>query len=217
MLRCLIGGIIGGAIGVLAWVLIGYYAHYEIGWIAWGIGFLTGFGVRYADFQADSEGSVGKGVMAAALAVGAIVVAKYLVLLLLIGQAGAPIQDAIANAPMDDETMVKWLTNEAIGEMDKQGKPVPWPPGVTAETAEKKSDYPPDIWQQAETKWKDMGAEGQENYRRQRKEQLQILADTLMAEMRPNIIDTLSPWDALWFFLAVATAFKIGNGSDNSQ
>lgn len=40
-----IGGTIAGIIGALIWGGIAYSSGYEIGWIAWGIGGLVGFGV----------------------------------------------------------------------------------------------------------------------------------------------------------------------------
>ena len=59
-IRWLVGGLIGGATGVVIWVLIGYFAHYEVGWIAWGVGFLTGLGVRYAAYLNGEEASLCK-------------------------------------------------------------------------------------------------------------------------------------------------------------
>ena len=35
------------------WVFVGYYAHREVGWIAWGIGFLAGLGLRYVAYLQD--------------------------------------------------------------------------------------------------------------------------------------------------------------------
>ena len=46
MIGPVIGGIFGGMVGVFIWVEVGYFTHYEVGWIAWGVGFLVGFGVR---------------------------------------------------------------------------------------------------------------------------------------------------------------------------
>ncbi len=40
----LIGAIVGGAIGAVAWGLITKYTNYEVGFVAWGIGLLVGFG-----------------------------------------------------------------------------------------------------------------------------------------------------------------------------
>lgn len=41
----ILGGSIGGVLGMLAWGGIIYAADREIGWVAWGIGALVGFGV----------------------------------------------------------------------------------------------------------------------------------------------------------------------------
>ena len=42
----IVGGTIGGAIGAAIWAAIAAFTGYEIGWIAWGVGFLVGLGVR---------------------------------------------------------------------------------------------------------------------------------------------------------------------------
>ncbi|MDO8588189.1 MAG: hypothetical protein Q7T82_14270 [Armatimonadota bacterium] len=45
VLTGLVGGALGAAIGGTAWGLIVKYTHFEIGYMAWGIGLLCGFGV----------------------------------------------------------------------------------------------------------------------------------------------------------------------------
>jgi hypothetical protein len=77
LIRWLIGGLIGGAIGGFVWALISYLTNYEVGWIAWGVGFLVGLGVRFADHLGDGEEGLLQGVTAAVMAIGAIGVGTY--------------------------------------------------------------------------------------------------------------------------------------------
>jgi hypothetical protein len=42
----ILGGALGGLVGAVAWALISYFTGYSIGWIAVGVGYLVGFGVR---------------------------------------------------------------------------------------------------------------------------------------------------------------------------
>jgi len=56
--------------------LIAYATHYEIGWVAWGIGALVGFAVA----QSAREPSASLGATAAVIAVAALIVAKVLIL-----------------------------------------------------------------------------------------------------------------------------------------
>ena len=43
--RALAGGVAGGVIGVVLWAAVTYFTGYEIGWVAWFVGVLTGAGV----------------------------------------------------------------------------------------------------------------------------------------------------------------------------
>ncbi len=60
--RGLIGGIVGAVVGAVLWAIITAVTGYQIGWMAVGVGFLTGYGVR----------ALGKGVEAKFGYVGAV-------------------------------------------------------------------------------------------------------------------------------------------------
>lgn len=42
----ILGGLIGGGIGAILWSVITYATEYQIGWMAVGVGFLVGFGIK---------------------------------------------------------------------------------------------------------------------------------------------------------------------------
>jgi hypothetical protein len=208
--RWLLGGLIGGAVGALIWVLVGYFTDREVGWIAWGIGFLVGVGVRYAAHLADQEESAGQGVVAAIIAAGSILVAKYLVYSLLINVANAQVRAAIAQIPNDDESMTASLADDIVEEMTANGQAVNWPAGMTYDEALHQADYPPEVWQQAQTQWNQLTPDEQQARRDAR---AMMLAQLTEAAAGPGFSVMFSPWDLLWFGLAVVTAFKIGVGS----
>lgn len=216
MVAGLMGGLLGGAAGILIWVVVGYTTHHEVGWIAWGVGFLTGFGVRYASYlRSGEEASLPKGIVAAAMAVGSIVAAKYIVFLLIVG--GAKHVESGKWSPEDllaDESMVSGLADKLVADMAKNGQPIAWPPGMSAETAARKNDYPPAIWQQAETQWNALGVQGQAD---RRKALLQLAMALEAATRKPGFDDTFTPYDFLWVALAVITAFKIGVGTYGNE
>lgn len=47
LLPGLMMGVVAALVGGAVWGAIAYYAHYEVGYVAWGIGLLTGFAVVY--------------------------------------------------------------------------------------------------------------------------------------------------------------------------
>lgn len=42
----ILGGAVGGLLGAVIWAAVTYFTEYQIGWLAVGVGFLAGFGVR---------------------------------------------------------------------------------------------------------------------------------------------------------------------------
>ena len=60
---------LGGLAGGLIWILVGYFTGAEIGWIAWGVGFLVGVGVRFAAHLGEQDETPGQGLLAGALAI----------------------------------------------------------------------------------------------------------------------------------------------------
>lgn len=132
VVRCLVGGLIGGATGIAIWVLVGYFTHYEVGWIAWVVGFLTGVGIRYAAYLHNEEASFGKAILASLMAIGAILTAKFLVFALLVGGRGDEILRQAANQMrFDDDAMIASIADDIADEAVKRGETIAWPPGTS--------------------------------------------------------------------------------------
>jgi hypothetical protein len=210
VLRWIIGGLVGGGIGAAIWVAVGYTTNYEVGWIAWGIGFLTGLGVRLAAHQADQEESAGQGIFAAALAVLCILGAKYAVFDLVVGSQMREAESLISQNEITDEDLIRHRVDATTKEMTDRGERVNWPPGIDYESATEKEHYPVELWQKAEAEWNQLPLEERETLK---KEEQEAMNQFLAALPRPSFADTFSPWDLLWFGLALFTAFRIGVGS----
>jgi hypothetical protein len=213
--RWILGGVLGGAAGVLIWVLVGYFTHYEVGWIAWGVGFLAGLGVRYAAYLSGGEASFAKGAVAALIACGSIVLAKFLVFTLMVGGIDSDeLRRAANDIHIDDEAMIVSKAHEIADGMFKQGKAVAWPAGVSLDTATKKRDYPAGIWTQAEARWKQLPPEKQREEMRLR---AQVAFALLDLSDKAQFANSFTPWDILWFILAIITAFKVGVGTYGTE
>ena len=79
IIRWLVGGLIGGETGVGIWLLVRYFVHYEVDWMALGVGFLTGLGATMPPTCTIEEPGFVKGTLACLIAIGTIAAAKYLV------------------------------------------------------------------------------------------------------------------------------------------
>ncbi len=74
LLPAVLGGVAGAAVGGFIWGLIAVGTGYEIGWIAWGVGLLAGFGVLL--FAGGRRGTPLQLVAVAAAVLG-ILIGKY--------------------------------------------------------------------------------------------------------------------------------------------
>ena len=210
VIRWLVGGLIGAVTGIVIWVLVGYFAHYEVGWIAWGVGFLTVVGVRYAAYLGDEEASFGKGILASMMALGGILAAKFLVFTFLVGGKGDDNLLRVANQMrFDDEAMIASVAGDIAEEAMNRGETIAWPVGISRETASKQNDFPPSLWQKAQTRWNELGPNGQQDQKRQR-----VMLAMALSEQgrRPSFGECFTPWDLLWFGLALVSAYKVGTG-----
>lgn len=92
MARALACGIGLGLVGAAGWAIAVHYTPLQIGFIAWGIGWLAGKGVRLGN---GGRCSLAWGVTAAAIAVGCFAVSKLFSILLRVSE-GNQILDWIA-------------------------------------------------------------------------------------------------------------------------
>jgi len=60
----IIGGAVGGLLGAVAWATVTYLTEYQIGWLALGVGFLVGLGVRFLGKGIDRVFGIVGGVIA---------------------------------------------------------------------------------------------------------------------------------------------------------
>lgn len=216
--RWVVGGLIGAAAGIAIWVLVGHFTHYEVGWIAWGIGFLVGLGVRYAAHLGGEDASLAKGLFSAALALVAVLTAKFLVFSLLVAGTAKDretVQQLGKEMLAKDGPAIAVIAREVAAQEAKQGKAVAWPAGVTAATAKKESDFPEKIWSTAMLRWLDTGTPQEREQKKQRWMTSMTLSE--IGKRPPDFGDSFSPFDLLWLGLAVVTAFRVGTGSYGSD
>ncbi len=203
-------GLAGGVVGTVVWVLVGYFAQYEVGWIAWGIGFLVGAGVRYGAYLDDQDDDSVLGIFASVVAIGSIVAAKFIIFCLLVnGSDAADLRESLSKVRFDDEAMIAGIANEIAEERTLRGETINWPPETTSDEGPREADYPAELWRQAEKRWDGLGSEKQQ----EQISELKLFVKELSEQVSgPGFGEFFSPWDLLWFGLATMTAYKIGAG-----
>lgn len=191
--RALVGGVAGGVIGVILWTSVTYFTGYEIGWVAWFVGVLTGLGVSAAT---EKRGRILIGALAAIIAVGAIGAGKVTLARLAASQA---IADVGANFTDED----------AIYHMAESD------PAVNPEDDD---TIDPAAIDRATARWGTMSETERDAYRMQAshevRQQMELDADAVTVVA---LIGSLSPFDLLWIALAGASAFKIASRHGQPQ
>lgn len=211
-LRWLIGGLIGAAIGAAIWVAVGHFTGYEVGWIAWGVGFLAGLGVRAT---AGNQQGAGPGATAVGMAVLAIVLAKYAVIVLAVNQA---LPDLAALPADDPNFVIAGYADELVAQREAAGEQLKWPPGAKLAETPIEQSYPPNIWAAASRRWQALPPDEQQTAMRQRRA---VFAGKL-EEFKGAITDqafqeSFTAFDLLWFGLAALTAFRLGSGATDEE
>lgn len=216
MVHGVIVSTIAGVVGAVVWALIGYHLNLEIGWAAWGIGALVGFGMAIG---AQKKADAVTGVIAACIALASIAGGKYIVATMVAGDAADGFAAEVSlYRPTENEVRVS-IADEVVGEYEEAGKPVRWPEGMTLDEATEEADYPRDIWREMEKRWSTLSQEDRDA------KLADMLADydSSVAQARTMIEsdgalavfqENLNLFDLLWAALAVGTAFTLGQNDE---
>ena len=209
--KMLIAGSIGGLLGALIWAGISYATNYEIGWIAWGMGFVVGVCVRMA--AGEQEGATPGGI-AAALALGSVLLGKYLAVHMMMVGLTAKLE--APNITADDVKLE--IAYDVFAEREQAGKPVAMPPGKTSDDLETLADVPPEVRGEADKRWNALTAEEQNQRIATSKENYVMIRDMFINSSRGEAFtSSFGAFDLLWFGLAAYTAFRIGSGGGNEE
>lgn len=203
--KWLVAGAIGGLVGAAVWALVGYFANYEVGWIAWGIGLLAGLGVRAA---AKDHFGLAPGMAALGTAVGAVAVGKYAVICLSVANVFPDIGPDLN----DPEMMVAMMADEIVEQREAAGEEIAWPEEPDEDSMQ--GGYPPEIWQEATEQWAGLSPADQQERKVAYAARMEVFRGEIAGELRNHAFNaSFTGWDLLWFGLAAFTAFRVGSGA----
>ena len=173
-----------------AWALIVLTTGYEIGWVAWGVGLVVGLVMG----RLTAARSTGLAAAAAGIAAVGLLVGKLLISTFSVG--------AVTDAVLEDE---EYLTQVTIYHMIEERS---FNEGTLA-------DY--DAVQEGDTLsdalWDQMVAQARTRVATMTDEERATVASGFAESaigsmgLSDRIMNQMSGWDLLWFFLAVSTAF----------
>jgi hypothetical protein len=189
----LIAGAVAALLGGAIWAVIVLVAHLEVGYVAWGVGALVGFAMS----RATPARGQALGVLAALLAAAGLAAGKTLIIT--VGTKPALVEEIQADQ--------EWMSQIALQNMRET------------------DGFPTEIQQQLDglsftdtlpdALWEEMLAAGSEHAAQMsaaERERVAIeYADLLVGAV--GFVELfraqLSPWDLLWFGLAIVTAWKL--------
>ena len=215
----IVGGLVAGAIGAGIWAAISYYGNVEIGWIAWGIGGLTGFGVLLGCGRA---GGFLTGMIAVLISVASICGGKYAAVHFAIADAEATVtkqmEDEIAKTHTDDDSFLLVVADEVATEWMESGKSIAWPNNKELEDRDSEEDYPANLLKEARSRWTAMNADERESFKQAVETEMRAGLAAAFSQARGEYADKgfADSWgilDIVFVLLAVGTAFKLGSAS----
>lgn len=208
--KAILGGAIGAVIGAVIWGAIVYFAQMEIGWIALGVGFLTGLGVAAGS---GSDEGIHYGVIAVLFAFLAILVGKFVGVYLMVDDDFKSIDTS--SFVMNDENMLELYADQVAAEWDSQGKQT-LIKGAMLKDGEA-PPYTPALKKEAQKRWNartpEQKQQEKDEYTAEAKAAIDgILRDAKDSSVTEAFLGSFSPLDFLFFGLAALIAFKTGSG-----
>ncbi len=202
----IIAGCVAAVIGAAIWAAVAYYAHFEIGWIAWIIGAMVG-GAVFA--TAGDQAGMMTGVGAAVIAIAGVVGGKYVSIRMELNQIGSD----EGWAEVSDEFIISYIADEVALRRTEAGEELEWPGEGAGDEAFEEADYPTDVWAEALQQWTDADQAWRDQYRTyveyQTKEHLAAFKNEV-SELA--LIEGIGIFDIIFFLLAIVSAWKIGSG-----
>ncbi len=201
------GALAGGLLGAGGWAALAYFGATEAGYAAIVVGLLAGAGVAVSAREHCGGRTIG-------IALG------LALLFIVIGKGGAGVVMTLAHGPktpppvsVTPDSARVLLAKEVAGSMAKDGKQLYWPVGFSESTATQQEHFPPEVWQEAMSKWEKSGTDWQEKYVKFQQESLQSEADQKLKDDRTKaFLATLDWMDLLWGGVGLVLAGVLGAG-----
>lgn len=198
-------GILGAIMGMGIWILIGVLANPEIGWIAWSVGILTGYGFYYGDRRWVGRAS---GFSAAAIAFVAVLLGQRI----LVHQIEANFVRELKKTMSEDD--VKMLIADEICEQRlREGRSLNWHSrDMNISKASKPQDYPDVVWQETELRFNELPEETKLNMQTNEERRRRDLYRLRMDQAGRKGFGGFSVFEGIFLALASWTAFIIAAG-----
>ncbi len=194
---------IAALIGAFIWFGVAKATEREIGWIAWGVGVMAGFGMMVGA----NGNSVTAGGIAAAMSVGGILLGKFMVFTFVVMPLFGQMLDQTLGGISDADKLEVWVTNQQLEKKKLDVESATDAQRAVANAEAKKLIAKMDAkTKAAETK------KANESFSRLIGE-----AADEVPKSRLFFSTMFAPLDVLFFILAIASAFKVATFGGESD
>lgn len=200
-LMWIIGGVIGGGIGAAIWAAVAASIGYESGWIALGVGFLTGLGVVLV---AREKAGVATGGVAIVIALVAILVGKYSANSMDLDNIEAKLRST--NQSEVDDTLKLILAKGLVAE--KGIGTLTFSEIKRTERASRYSSLPSHLRQRIDSMFAAFDPKERDDLKKELLDDIAANGDKYKSE---GFSASFSLFDILWFILASTIAFQVGS------
>jgi len=207
-------GLAACIVGASIWAAIAYFANFEIGWIAWGIGGLVGVAV----YKFEPNPGLPSGLIAVVLTCASIAGGKYLGVHFAVNQFMD--ENNLNESPdlADEELVVSYVADEVVSEWQADGKTVAWPKGVNPMEAAAEADYPAGVWREASQRWNGYSTNEQDDFKQSIVVAHQVNVSRFKSEVTAEAFkESFGVIDIIFFLLGIATAYKVGAGGITTE
>jgi hypothetical protein len=199
-----IGAAIGGLIGTVIWAAVSYFLNVEVGYIAWAIGGLVGFGSAIGT----KGGSSTSAIIAVIITIVAICAGKYIAVYL--AMSGATASMTASSAELTDEFWTSLIADEICEEKEQRGETLNWPANANREAPEKRTDYPADVWREATAHWNAMDPAERQQWKESYLKDLNEMFRGMQGQLTfQAFLSSFNMIDIIFFVLAIITAWNL--------
>jgi hypothetical protein len=212
MTRALFGATLGGLVGAALWTAVAFLFHYEIGWIAWGVGVAAGFGAAKLGDRLDWT----TGAAAAGIAVLSIALGKFAAVHLVVDDAMAELTSGPAG--VTDEFAISYVADEVVVAFHQEGRNLAWPGGAEPSNPASQAEYPADVWSEATRAWSELTPEQRADFKAEIADGMQANAAVIReSAVQAGFQESFGALDVLFVLLAIGSAYKLGSGAQAKE
>lgn len=207
----LFGGIVALALGVGLWAVVAYFMGCEVGWMAWAVGALAGFGAWFGAGMTEArlEG-MPRIVLAVGLAMVGMLGGKFVGAWVHVDRAFELKMVQLQEQSYNEEYFIALVAKAVMAQAATRGIDIDYRNGKTEADAAEQADFDPVVWRVARERWGQMTSDERTAIKqRQHQAQVAYFADLRSTDVQRLLSKSFGFIDIVFIFLGIVSAYRI--------